>query len=55
MPDLGAYAAAVLSAYGISILLIAGLVGWSFLRAARVRRDLDAAEARRGGEAGDGR
>ncbi len=55
MPDLGKYAAAVLSAYGVSILLIAALVGWSFLRALRVRRDLEAAEARRDAEPGDGR
>lgn len=46
MPDLGKYAAEVLSAYGVSILLIAALVGWSFLRAARVRRALEEAEAR---------
>jgi heme exporter protein D len=46
MPDLGRYAAEVLSAYGVSILLIAALVGWSFLRAGRVRRALEEAEAR---------
>ncbi|MDH3263772.1 MAG: heme exporter protein CcmD [Paracoccaceae bacterium] len=46
MPDLGKYAAEVLSAYGVSVLLIAVLVGWSFLRAARVRRALEDAEAR---------
>ncbi len=46
MPELGKYAAEVLSAYGVSALLIAALVGWSFLRAARVRRDLAEAEAR---------
>jgi heme exporter protein D len=46
MPDLGKYAAEVLSAYGVSALLIAGLVGLSFLRSARVRRALDEAETR---------
>jgi heme exporter protein D len=46
MPDLGKYAVDVLSAYGLSLLLIAGLVAWSFLRSARVRRALDEAEAR---------
>ncbi len=46
MPDLGTYAVEVLSAYGVSLALIAGLVALSFLRAARVRRALDEAEAR---------
>lgn len=46
MPDLGKYAAEVLSAYGVSGLLIAGLVVWTLWRAARVRRALDEAEKR---------
>lgn len=46
MPDLGRYAAEVLSAYGVSLALLAGLVAWSFVRAGRVRRALDEAEAR---------
>ncbi len=46
MPDLGRYAVEVMSAYAISILLIALLVVWSLVRAVRVRRALDEAEAR---------
>lgn len=48
MPDLGKYAVEVLSAYGVSILLIVALVVASFLKGARVRRQLAEAEARRG-------
>ncbi len=44
MPDLGKYAGAVLSAYGISLLLLAGLVAFSFWRARVVRAQLDRAE-----------
>ncbi len=47
MPDLGKYAAEVLSAYGLSIALIAGLVLSTWLQSRRVSRALDAAEARR--------
>ena len=46
MPDLGKYAVEVLSAYGVSILLLAGIVGLSVARARRVRRELEEAEAR---------
>ena len=46
-PDLGKYAAAVLSAYGVSLLLLAGIVAISVLRARAVRRQLDRAEERR--------
>jgi heme exporter protein D len=46
MPELGKYAAEVLLSYGVSLFLMAGIVGWSFVRAARVRRALDEAEAR---------
>ena len=48
MPDLGRYAAEVLSAYAVSLLLIAGLIWLSFARAAKVRRALHEAEARQG-------
>lgn len=44
MPELGKYAATVLSAYAVSLLLIAALVGLSVLRARRVRRDLERVE-----------
>jgi heme exporter protein D len=46
MPDLGKYAVEVLSAYGVSILLLAGIVALSVARARKVRRELDEAEAR---------
>jgi heme exporter protein D len=46
MPDLGRYAVEVLSAYAVSILLLAGIVGLSVMRARRVKRDLDETEAR---------
>ena len=49
MPDLGRYATEVLTAYGVSIALIAVLIVWSFVRAGRVRRALAEAEARQGG------
>lgn len=46
-PDLGKYAATVLSAYGLTILLL-GIVIWISLRASlRARNALNAAEARR--------
>ncbi|MBC57465.1 MAG: heme exporter protein CcmD [Confluentimicrobium sp.] len=48
MPDLGKYAVAVLSSYGVTLALLAGLVGLTLLRGARVRRQLDAVEQRRG-------
>ncbi len=46
MPDLGKYAVTVLSAYGVSLLLIALIIVQSLLRARRVRRELEQAEAR---------
>ncbi|MBK5933104.1 heme exporter protein D [Rhodovulum imhoffii] len=47
MIDLGKYAAAVLSSYGITLLLLAGLIALTLIRGARVRRHLDQLEARR--------
>jgi heme exporter protein D len=47
MPDLGKYATAVLSAYGVSLLLLVAIVALTWLRARRVRKKLEAAEARR--------
>ena len=47
MPDLGAYAVEVLSAYGLSIALLLGIVVVSLRRSRRVRADLAAVEARR--------
>ncbi len=52
MPDLGKYAAAVLTAYGASIGLILVLIGASLWRGARVRRvlrDLEERQAKRNG------
>lgn len=46
IPDLGHYAAEVLLAYGVSLALIAALVGWVWLRGRRVRRELSAIESR---------
>ncbi len=46
MPDLGKYAATVLSAYGVSLVLVAGLIAVSLWRSARVRKALAAQEAR---------
>jgi heme exporter protein D len=46
IPELGKYAGAVLGAYGITILLLAGLIGRSALRNARIRRALARIERR---------
>lgn len=46
MPDLGKYAAAVLSAYAVSGVLLAGLIGWVWARGRRISRAMDEAEAR---------
>jgi heme exporter protein CcmD len=51
---LGAYAGTVLGAYAAAAALIGGIVVMSILRAARVRRTLDALEARTRGRR-DGR
>ncbi|MDJ1009510.1 MAG: heme exporter protein CcmD [Paracoccaceae bacterium] len=48
MPDLGAYAVEVSLAYGVSLTLLVAIVALSVLRARRVARDLEAAEARKG-------
>lgn len=47
MPDLGKYASTVLSAYAISLTLLVAIIALSLWRARRMRRKLDAAEARR--------
>lgn len=48
MPDLGKYAAAVLSAYGVTLLLLAGIVVASLRHSAVARRRLDDIESRVG-------
>jgi heme exporter protein D len=47
MPELGKYALWVLSAYGVSLLLLGGIVLLSILQARRTLRDLRAMEAGR--------
>jgi heme exporter protein D len=42
MPDLGKYAASVLSAYGVSLVLLAALVVLTLRRGAAARRGLEA-------------
>ncbi len=46
MPDLAQYAGTVLGAYGVTLALIALLIGASLARARRVARELRAAESR---------
>lgn len=46
MLDLGKYAEAVLSAYAISLVLLALLIGFTINRARRVREELDEVETR---------
>ncbi len=46
MPDLGNYAAAVLSSYALSLTLIAGLVAASVVRARRIKQKLADIEKR---------
>ena len=47
MPDLGKYTGDVLIAYGVSLLILGGIVLISILRARAVRARLAAAEQRR--------
>ncbi len=44
MPDLGTYAAEVLSAYAVSLVLLVGVIGLSWRRYTRVRADLEKVE-----------
>ena len=46
MPDLGKYAGTVLGAYGAALLLLVGLVVVTVWQGARMRRALEAVEAR---------
>jgi len=48
MPELGKYAVAVLSSYGASLLLLAGIVALSVWQGKRVKRQLAEVEARAG-------
>ncbi len=49
MPDLGPYAIPVLSAYAVTLALIAGLIGLSVWRSRKVRADLQKLEEGRDG------
>ncbi len=44
MPELGKYATAVLSSYGVSLLLLALLVGMTLHSGRKARRALEAVE-----------
>ncbi len=46
IPELGKYASAVLSAYGVSIVLLVGLVWWSLSQSTKARKALAEEEAR---------
>ena len=48
MPDLGKYADTVLSAYGISLLVLVGIVWLTWVQARRAQRRLNEVERRRG-------
>ncbi len=47
MPDLGKYQAEVLAAYGVTLLLLLGLLGLSWYRARSVAKALREVEERR--------
>ena len=47
MPELGKYAAEVLSAYALAIALIGGLIAVTLLQGAKARRDLAEIEKRK--------
>ncbi|WP_138422919.1 heme exporter protein CcmD [Maritimibacter alexandrii] len=49
MPDLGKYAGAILTSWGATILLVALVIAVSWWQSARVKKKLEAAEARRKG------
>ena len=49
IPDLGKYAVEVLSAYGVSIVLLLGLTGLSVRRFRRARAEMERVEKGRNG------
>ena len=48
MPDLGKYATEVLSAYGVSVVILVVIVWQSFARARKVKAELDRVEGDNG-------
>ncbi len=52
MPELGKYAFAVLASYGVSLVLVAGIVVLSLWQGARMKRALAEVEARQGKQNG---
>ncbi len=52
MPELGKYAFAVLASYGVSLVLVAGIVVLSLWQGARMKRALAEVEARQGKDDG---
>jgi len=48
MPDLGKYAVAVLSSYGVTLALLAALVALTLWQGRRVKRQLEEVESRQG-------
>lgn len=46
MPELGKYAVAVMSAYGVTVVLLVAIIGLSLWRSARVKHALEAQEKR---------
>jgi heme exporter protein D len=48
MPDLGKYATEVLSAYGVSIVILVVIVWQSFAQARKVKAELDRVEGDNG-------
>lgn len=56
IPDYDKYAAYIWACYGLTALMLVGLVLWSVARARAVRRELDSLDgARRRAKAGDAR
>ena len=47
MPELGKYAAEVLSAYAVAFVLIGGLIALTLVQGARARRELSDIEKRK--------
>lgn len=52
MPDLGKYAVAVLSSYGVTVVLLAAVVGLTLWQGRRIKRQLEEVEARQGKDNG---